>query len=291
MGVDFLEIKYSVQYNDGYDTAHRQMDDNIAFLWFKGKQDLIEYIDCMCVVMRGESFVLHDKFPYETVCYKSNFFNTKLVPSINSKVVSDSSLGYHDKRKWLNWPQYLREIMNMPNGISVSTTPEVMRNFAYSSSGVGQKRTRYMNVEFRISKEYSQNINSARAKYSNHQDILEALLERIPFHIARTEKTHTYLYVGRHGVAFEGFWRILHQDSKNTYFSEFQLKPLANKFECFVFINVLLDYVVEQKKNSLVFHNVDINLGSYEMISNECAHARLTVFFSKRNDNNHLNSW
>lgn len=286
-----MKVEFSIQYNDGYDTTSQPMTDDIAFLWFKGKHELIEYIDCMCIAMHGESFTLHDKFPLETVCYKSNFFKTKLVPSYNSKVVNDSNLGYPDNFKWRNWPHYLSDINNMPDGISVSTTPEVMGNFEYRYSAVEQKHTKHMNVEFRISKEYSQRVNGARTRYLKHQDVLNALLERIPFHLAGPEKTLTYLDVGRHGVAFEDFWCILHQESNETYFSEFQLQPLTNKFECFVFVNVLLDYVFEQKKNRLTFHNVSVQLGSKNTISNECAYAHLDIWFSEKSGNKNLNCW
>lgn len=287
-----MNVKYGVRYTDGYHSYYMSPMADSSKWCFKEKSELIEYINCLCIAMNGKLFALHDRFPFETGRYKSNFWNTKLIPSNSRRILSAEDLNYHDGEKWRNWPQYLNEINTMPDGISVSATPEEKSILDYSRQGDGMTYTRYMDVTFLISDEYAQRVNDARVRFSKHNDLLEVLLKGVPFYLAGKEKKTIDIDVGRTGVHLGSLWGTTPLSTR--YFSEFQLKPLANKFECFVFANVLHDYIVEKEKKNLVFYDGTIELAhnvAISVIGSEPTYVRLTICFSEKNEKANLNSW
>lgn len=284
-----MELKYGVNYTDGYHNYYMNSMTDFSKLWFKGKSELIEYINCLCIAMNGNSFALHDKFPVGIGIYNRNFWKTKLIPS-NIGSISNVE-NYHDREKWRNWPNYLDEIKTMPDGISVYVTAEQKSILAYSPQYDGMKYTRYMDVTFWISEEYAQRVHDSKVRFSKHINLLEGLLKHTPLYCTGINKKYAHIDVGKNGVSF---WPSSVLDQTSTrYFSEFQLKPLANKFECFVFANVLYDYIVDQKKN-LVFYDTSIELAHNVLISvidTESAYVRLRICFSQKAENMNLNCW
>ena len=115
-----MDIEYAVYFNDGYDYSHYDMNNKIDFLCFNNKESLIEYINCMCIVMRGQEFTLVDKFPYKIVSYQKKLIGTTLKPSHGVLVSeNDRRLGYFEGRKIKAWKSYLTDVQNMPVGITV----------------------------------------------------------------------------------------------------------------------------------------------------------------------------
>ena len=300
-----MNTEFRLHYSNGYDPIDGPMLTQIDSLFFRNKEQLLEYINCMCIATNGNRFVLHSTFPFSVVTYKSNFWSTKWILADEQRISS-----YHDlekmespgpgfrrqisgsidaKEKFKRWPQFLNDIKAMPEGIFVSAKLEEKSVPSYSRPDNWSFYVKDVHITFGISDEYAQRVNNERVRFAKHQNVFEELYKHMSTY---NYKGKTDIDIARNGVHF--FNSSSFQYGLTDYFSKFQLKPLANKFECFVFANVLHDYIVEKEKKNLVFYDGSIELAhnvAISVIGSEPTYVRLTICFSEKNEKASLNSW
>ena len=266
-----MNTEFRLHYSNGYDPIDGPMLTQIDSLFFRNKEQLLEYINCMCIATNGNRFVLHSTFPFSVVTYKSNFWSTKWILADEQRISS-----YHDlekiespgpgfrrqisgsieaKSKFKRWPQFLNDIKAMPEGIFVSAKLEEKSVPSYSRPDNWSFYVKDVHITFGISDEYAQRVNNERLRFAKHQNVFEELFKLMSSY---TLNNRTIMHIGRDGVVFQ--WSGLSKSDFTCYFSKFQLKPLADKFECFAFANAFVDYLSKKRGNLACDENISIEL-------------------------------
>ena len=299
-----MNTEFRLHYSNGYDPIDGPMLTQIDCL-FRNKEQLLEYINCMCIATNGNRFVLHSTFPFSVVTYKSNFWSTKWILADEQRISS-----YHDlekiespgpgfrrqisgsidaKEKFKRWPQFLNDIKAMPEGIFVSAKLEEKSVPSYSRPDNWSFYVKDVHITFGISDEYAQRVNNERVRFAKHQNVFEELYKHMSTYNC---KGKTSIDIARNGVYFYNYSSFQH--GLTDYFSKFQLKPLSDKFECFVFANAFVDYI-SKKSGTQASYDISIELIHYAYdipsIDSEPICVRIVVSYSNKTETTNLNSW
>ena len=272
-----MERKYT--FNDSHDGERWRslMDGNIDDLHFKSKDDLIQYINCMCIVNNGKAFSICDKYPQGFAHYSSKFWGNgyKYTHStlIDDTALSDLVLRYHFR----NWTGYLNDIRTMPNGISVYIQDEVMTEMKLSPP---KNLIQHALVRFSISESYSRMIYEKKRVFLKHQEVLRQLTDEISFAYS------PHVEISRYGLLELGSY-------KKIPFSIFDLKPLETISDCFAFAHTWVEYFWDKEQKDIDFSSIEFQLNPFEWcnLGQEIGYISVDIGSKLKPYEKKLNNW
>lgn len=274
-----MKLIYTCNDSYGADRWRWPMDGNIDYLHFKSKGDLIQYINCMCIVNNGKSFSIFDKYPHSFAHFSSKFWGNgyKYTHStlIDDTALSDSDLVLRDRFR--NWTGYLNDIRTMPNGISVDIQDEVMTERKFCPP---KDLIQHALVKFSISESYSRMIFDKKQVFLKHQDVLKQLTDEISFAYS------PHVEISRHGLFYVSRYT-------KTPFSIFDLKPLETISDCFAFAHTWVEYFWDKEQKDVDFSSIEFQLNPYEWcnLGQEIGYISVNISSKLKPYEKTLNNW